>query len=731
MKLLTIFSLVLFGILLLSFPSQIVRAQEHDAAILLSSGRYNWTEKVYITILVPDHNKLPTVQEYIGKNSDNFISISSSLGKIEGYQLYETNIDTGIFTGEITLTGFPHDLNGDGLDDTEAITSGNGPTDGKLMVSYDDEIKVSFDHFGKSYSSYALVTWYIGEVQWLSGNYPLNSEGTVRVVDPDMDLDPEIIDMVHVSVLSDSDVNGIDLLLIETNEATGIFDGTVFLSNVESSDSTLKVKDGDKITVEYKDKTLPGPFYNTSDALYIQGYSKIGPVTTPVTTPSTPVTTPLTASPTIDPELFNEWMEKGIALHKTGNYEEAITFFDKINEIPWGASLDLSVQVNQINALVFKASSLYYLERFDESNEYYDKYLELAKNESGVVSTDVLFAKGLVLSKLSDHEQALSYFERAYSANPDLIKALYQQGVTLTVLERYEEAIPIFDKVLSIDPNDEQAKEDRHIAIKLLDFQKNSQEFITSNNSFKFANGDEIFYSSFNGIVNEMRIVESTKSLIINLEAYENEIIGLSIPRSILDAKSGSLDDQFIVLWNGVKVKFVEENKKEDPVYRHLGIYIPKGVSDFEIIGTHTKESEFVAYADPKDALPQNNNPNFVNDLFYLLGYFLVKFVIYGIPVTALALWFLNRKFKWFSKKKDSKLSLNDNGDSDIQEIVTEDDNTIEKPTREVFCKDSNEKTIHRKIIRPNETLIAHLCEQHKDHPLLQGEDYLPETWQS
>jgi len=120
-----------------------------------------------------------------------------------------------------------------------------------------------------------------------------------------------------------------------------------------------------------------------------------------------------------------------------------------------------------------------------------------------------------------------------------------------------------------------------------------------------------------------------------------------------------------------------------------------------------------------------------INNSFYSLRYFLENYFLYGIPIVVVAIWILNRKFKWFSKKKDSKLSSNDNVNSDIQEIITKDDSTVEKPTREVFCKDGNEKPILRKINRPNETLIVHLCEKHKDHPQLQGEEYLPETTHS
>jgi len=51
----------------------------------------------------------------------------------------------------------------------------------------------------------------IGEVMWLEDSYPANGTGTVRVIDADMNLDPDRIEFFNVDVWSDSDAGGIDL----------------------------------------------------------------------------------------------------------------------------------------------------------------------------------------------------------------------------------------------------------------------------------------------------------------------------------------------------------------------------------------------------------------------------------------------------------------------------------------------------------------------------------------
>ena len=92
----------------------------------------------------------------------------------------------------------------------------------------------------------------------------------------------EAVDNFDVNVWSDSDAGGIDLTVTETNEATGIFEGTVFFTTTDdSSGHRLRVAEGDTVTAEYKDNTLPDP-YTVSDELDITATSFIGTVVPPL-----------------------------------------------------------------------------------------------------------------------------------------------------------------------------------------------------------------------------------------------------------------------------------------------------------------------------------------------------------------------------------------------------------------------------------------------------------------
>ena len=274
-----------------------VYTSNFGATIELDQKVYSWTDKVYITIVAPDHNMDSGLVDEIGDSADDPIKVSSRGNEIDKYKLVESGADTGIFIGEVTLAGFAHDSDGDGTNDitgsASTLTSTSydgstastqtGPTEGKLAVTDNDGITVSFEFSeDETVVGSALVRWNIGEVQWLEASYPASGTGVVRVIDADMNLNPEAIDNFSVDAWSDSDAGGIDLTVTETNEATGIFEGTVFFTTSnDSSGHRLRVSEGDTVTAEYEDNTLPEP-YTTADELDITATSLIGTVVPPL-----------------------------------------------------------------------------------------------------------------------------------------------------------------------------------------------------------------------------------------------------------------------------------------------------------------------------------------------------------------------------------------------------------------------------------------------------------------
>ena len=263
-----------------------VYTSNFGATVELDQKVYTWTDKVYITIVAPDHNFDGQLIDTIGESDADPVKVSTRGFETDRYSLVETGTDTGIFTGEIILTGFSHDSNGDGTpsgptQDTSPDES--GPTNGFLETSHDDGLTVSFEYSEDStVVGSALIRWNIGEVQWLEASYPASGTGVVRIIDPDMNLNPEAVDNFDIDTWSDSDAGGISLTVTETNEATGIFEGTVFFTTTnESSGHRLRVAEGDTVTAEYEDNTLPDP-YTTADELDVTATTLIGTIVPPL-----------------------------------------------------------------------------------------------------------------------------------------------------------------------------------------------------------------------------------------------------------------------------------------------------------------------------------------------------------------------------------------------------------------------------------------------------------------
>ncbi len=258
------------------------------ATVELDQKVYTWTDRVYITVVAPDHNFDPNLIDTIGSTNDDKVSVSTRGNSISNYKLVETGVDTGIFTGYVILTGNPNikgasGVDGEGLNPTGAGPSGTGPTDGFLPSEEQDGVSVSFEFTrDQTVTGSALIRWNIGEIKWLEASYPANGQGVLQIVDPDMNLNPKAVDKFDTNVWSDSDSGGIKLTMTETGEATGIFQGTVyFTTNFQSSGNRLHVAEGDTVTGEYNDRTLPPP-YTSADQLRLTSTTFIGTVVPPL-----------------------------------------------------------------------------------------------------------------------------------------------------------------------------------------------------------------------------------------------------------------------------------------------------------------------------------------------------------------------------------------------------------------------------------------------------------------
>ncbi|HXV66242.1 MAG TPA: hypothetical protein VD731_03290 [Nitrosopumilaceae archaeon] len=304
------------------------------APIFTDKEVYSWTDKIVITIVAPSWDADRHMIDEIGNDEGHFIKILSSEGKLEPYRLTETEPSSGIFTGEVILTGFAHDVNGDGKMDTNPRTSGNGPTNGMLETQRDGGITISFEFAdGVVLTKSINVSWIIGEIRFLKSDHSIDDTAIIQVIDQDMNLNPEGIDQIEINISSDSDTAGISVVAIETTENSGIFEASISFSQTHtSSGNRLYAVPDDTLKAKYDDHTLPSP-YSISEILEISAEAKFVSNIPPIERIS--ITRSFIADSTgkvITAPTRNSQLQIAGTIHNNQNYEQNFMFIIQIKD---------------------------------------------------------------------------------------------------------------------------------------------------------------------------------------------------------------------------------------------------------------------------------------------------------------------------------------------------------------------------------------------------------------
>jgi len=251
-------------------------ASNFGAIVELDRAVYDWTDRIYITVTAPDHNKDSDAIESIGTSSLP-VQVSSRAGKMctSTTTLRESGMDTGVFAGEVVLTGYDTTLAAIPSENTNTCS---GPTSNTLaLAAAADGVTVSYEYSNNEVTiGSAITTWNIAEVSFGDSSVSASGSTLIRMVDGDWDLSPDVIDTKAVDLMSDSDSGGIQITLTETDEDTGVFESTLFFTTSgASSGSILRVSEGDTVTMEFEDTTLPSP-YSSSDTLTVAATTTVG-----------------------------------------------------------------------------------------------------------------------------------------------------------------------------------------------------------------------------------------------------------------------------------------------------------------------------------------------------------------------------------------------------------------------------------------------------------------------
>ena len=94
----------------------------------------------------------------------------------------------------------------------------------------------------------------------------------------------------------------------------------------------------------------------------------------------------------------------------------------------------------------------------------------------------------------------------------------------------------------------------------------------------------QVNYGISGATVQNISISQDDSSLIIDVVSTDSGSLTISMPRTLIDAKSGNADDQFIVLVDGADTDFNESQATASD--RAVTVAFPEGTEQIEIIGT-------------------------------------------------------------------------------------------------------------------------------------------------
>jgi tetratricopeptide (TPR) repeat protein len=188
-----------------------------------------------------------------------------------------------------------------------------------------------------------------------------------------------------------------------------------------------------------------------------------------------------------NPQQPDAWYQKGLVLQKLGRYVEAVKANQKFSALTRALkrSDKKSKKLKPSQSVKTSKNSDVALEWFEQGTQElrsgnfegaltnYDKGLEIQPENS-----EGWYARGIVLHYLNDYGEAIASFDQARAINPNDHNVWNMRGVSLSHFNRCEEAISSFDQALKITPDDYQSWFNR--GITLCDYLARYEEAITS-----------------------------------------------------------------------------------------------------------------------------------------------------------------------------------------------------------------------------------------------------------
>ena len=167
---------------------------------------------------------------------------------------------------------------------------------------------------------------------------------------------------------------------------------------------------------------------------------------------------------------IENFFDMGIESFQSGNYNESISFFDKV----------LEIDPNHVDALNNKGNALAELGELEKSISFFDKVLEIEPNHVGALNN-----KGSVIAELGELEKSISFFDKVLEIEPNHVDALNNRARVMVETEQYINAVMDYERLIIIDPQNTLLKQKQLYA-----YNKIPYDFIDGNVYIEIRNSD-------------------------------------------------------------------------------------------------------------------------------------------------------------------------------------------------------------------------------------------------
>jgi tetratricopeptide (TPR) repeat protein/CHAT domain-containing protein len=185
---------------------------------------------------------------------------------------------------------------------------------------------------------------------------------------------------------------------------------------------------------------------SNAQQLFANPYLKLDP-------PAAEPTDAIAAALSLKESSADYWLNRGHALCDEGDYEAAITNYEKA----------LQIRPNDAQAWFGHGNMSAALGQFEVAITSYDNAIELQPNDYQCWNN-----RGYALHRLGRYEAAIASYDNTITHNPGCYPAWNNRGYALSYLGQHEAAIIAYEQALALNPNYPEAWNNRGHALKAL-----------------------------------------------------------------------------------------------------------------------------------------------------------------------------------------------------------------------------------------------------------------------